>query len=401
MAILLDWLEVLIRWGHILVGISWIGTSFYFNWFDLSVRPPEGRTIKDRARGTLHEVHGGSFYYHEQFLPDQDHPRTLAHSGPAQLTFATGIALLVLVYWFGASVYLIDPEVHDLSVATAILLSAAPILIVWLFYDRLCRKVTDDRVIFVVMAIVTVVLAWFFGQIFGARAAYLHVGVVLGSTMVANVQHAIVPNHIAMRKQLQAGEPLKTAFGDEAKRRSQHNNYITLPVIFSMISIHFPLAYSHQYAWLILSLIMGCGVAVRHYFNVTLAEERRDFRLIAAACACLTGAVALTFIPTPPAEQNLAELSDPVLKDIHEIVQRRCTTCHSARPSSEDFTTAPLGFKLDTLSQLRARADKVLQRSILTDDMPPNNITEMSDDERERLGAWLRSIGAKEVPEEN
>jgi uncharacterized membrane protein len=401
MHILSDWLEILLRWGHILVGISWIGTSFYFNWFDLSVRPPEGKTIKDRARGTLHEVHGGSFYYHEQFLPDQDHPRTLAHSGPAQLTFVTGIALLILVYWLGASVYLIDPEVLDLNVATAILLSAAPIVIVWVLYDRLCRKAANDQHIFLAMALVAVVLAWFFGQVFGARAAYVHVGVVLGSIMVANVQQVIVPNHIAMRKQLQAGAPLQTALGEQAKRRSQHNNYITLPVIFSMISIHFPLAYSHQYAWLILSLIMGSGVAVRHYLNLTLAKEQRDFRLIAAALACLAGAVALTFVPAPPAQQNVAELSDPITKDVYEIVQKRCATCHSARPSSEDFTTAPLGFKLDTLSQLRARADKVLQRTILTDDMPPNNVTEMTEEERERLGAWLRSIGTKALPDKN
>ncbi|MGI9451202.1 MAG: urate hydroxylase PuuD, partial [Geminicoccaceae bacterium] len=262
-------------------------------------------------------------------------------------------------------------------------------------------KVANDQHIFLAMALVAVVLAWFFGQVFGARAAYVHVGVVLGAIMVANVQYVIVPNHIAMRKQLQASEPLQTALGEQAKRRSRHNNYITLPVVFSMISIHFPLAYSHQYAWLVLSLIMGSGVAVRHYLNVTLAEEQRDFRLIAAALACLAGAVALTFVPAPPAEQNIAELSDPVTKDVYEIVQKRCATCHSARPSSEDFTTAPLGFKLDTLSQLRARADKVLQRTILTDDMPPNNVTEMTEEERERLGAWLRSIGTKALPDKN
>jgi len=400
MDILLEWLTILARWGHIMAGISWIGTSFYFNWFDLSARPPEEKVLKENVRNTLHEMHGGSFYYHEQYWPDSDYKRTLAHSGPAQLTFLTGAALLALVYWYGASIYLIDPQVFSLSKPSAILLSAGGIAIAYPLYDKLCREVESDRKIFFIVAIATGIAAFAFAQLFGGRAAYLHVGAMLGTVMVANVTFVIVPNHIAMRRQIQTGEKLDTWHGYLAKRRSQHNNYITLPVIFSMIGIHFPLAYSHQYSWIILSLVMAAGATLRHFRNVQFTHEKKDLRLLAIAAIFGAAAVALTFIPKPAAQQDPAELADPVLKDIYGIVQERCTTCHSASPTSEDFISAPLGFMLDTLAQLRAKADLVYQRTNVTKDMPIANITEMTDDERERLAAWLRSIGAGSAPEQ-
>jgi uncharacterized membrane protein len=400
MDILLEWLTILVRWGHIMAGISWIGTSFYFNWFDLSARPPEEKVLKENVRNTLHEIHGGSFYYHEQYWPDSDYKRTLAHSGPAQLTFLTGAALIALVYWYGVSIYLIDPQVFSLSKPSAILLSAGSIAIAYPLYDKLCREVDDDRKIFVVMALATIFAAFVFSHLFGGRAAYLHVGAVLGTVMVANVRFVIVPNHIAMRRQIQSGTKLNTRHGYLAKRRSQHNNYFTLPVIFSMLGIHFPLAYSHQYGWVILSLVMAVGVTLRHFRNVQFTHEKTDFRLLAVAALCGAIAIGLTFVPKPAATQDPAELTDPVLRDIYDIVQLRCSTCHSAQPTSEDFTSAPLGFMLDTLAQLRAKASLVYQRTIVTKDMPIGNVTEMTDDERERLRAWLQSIGAGSVPDE-
>ncbi len=400
MDILLEWLTILVRWAHIMAGISWIGTSFYFNWFDLSSRPPKEPVLKENVRNTLHEVHGGSFYYHEQYWPGSDYKRTLAHSGPAQLTFLTGAALLALIYWYGVSIYLIDPLVYNLSKPGAILLSVGSIAIAYPLYDKLCREVDDDRKVFAVVAIATAVAAFALSQFFGGRAAYLHVGAVLGTIMAANVQFVIIPNHIAMRRQIQAGEKLDTHHGFLAKRRSQHNNYITLPVIFSMLGIHFPLAYSHQYAWIILSLVMLAGVMLRHFRNIQFTSEKKDYRLLAVAAVCGVIAIGLTYIPKPAAQQDPAELTDPVLKDIYELVQQRCATCHSAQPTSEDFTSAPLGFMLDTLAQLRAKANLVYQRTLVTKDMPIGNVTNMTEVERERLRAWLQSIGAGPLPEE-
>jgi uncharacterized membrane protein len=400
MEILIEWLTALARWGHIMAGISWIGTSFYFNWFDLSARPPQEPVHKENVRNTLHEVHGGSFYYHEQYWPDTDYRRTLAHAGPAQLTFLTGAALMALTYWYGVSVYLIDPQVYDLSKPSAILLSVGSIALAYPLYDKLCREVSDERKVMIVMAIATVIGAFVFSQLFGGRAAYLHVGAVLGTVMVANVQFVIIPNHIAMRGQIKAGEPLDTHHGYLAKRRSQHNNYITLPVVFCMLGIHFPLAYSHQFSWIVLSLMLAAGVTLRHFRNVRFITEKTDLRLLFLAVALSVAAIGLTFVPKPVATQDMSELDDPVLRNVYDIVQSRCATCHSARPTSEDFASAPLGLVLDTMAQLQAKAELVYQRTIVTEDMPIGNVTEMTDTERETLRSWLTSIGAGEAPEQ-
>jgi uncharacterized membrane protein len=383
----LDWLAVLLRWGHVMAGIAWIGTSFYFNWFDLSVRPPDASVKKENVRGTLHEIHGGSFYYHEQYWPDHDHPRMLAHSGPAQLTFLSGIALMAVIYWYGASVYLIDPQVARLTKAHAILLSMSGIAVAWPLYYKLIRCVRDDRIVFVWMTVAVTSAAWLFTGIFGARAAFIQVGAMLGTIMALSVHFVIVPNHIQMRRQIQKGEPLDTECGKRAKRVSTHNNYFTLPVIFAMLSSHFPQIVGHPLNWVIMILIMGFGVTLRHWRNLQFKTDRSDRRLLFGAFVLLAAGIGVSRINfVQDAGQNAAAVSAKVVMD---IVHQRCTVCHSAQPTDENFPSAPLGFRLDTIEQLTAGSDKVAQRAVRSREMPPGNVTNMTDEERAALSAWL------------
>lgn len=387
-----DWLAILLRWGHAIAAISWVGTSFYFNWFDLSVRAPDAKVLKENIRGTLHEVHGGSFYYHEQYWPAGDHPRTLAHAGPAQLTLLTGIALFAIFYWYGAGVYLIDSQVARLSKGHAIILSVAFLIAAWPLYYKLCRATENDRTVFVWMAIATAGFAWLLCNLFGGRAAFIQVGAMLGTIMALSVHFVIVPNHIAMRRQLKSGEPLDISLGDRAKRVSKHNNYFTLPVLFAMLSIHFPTASSHPHNWLILCLIMGAGVALRHYRNVQLKADRKDRRLVVAALLMLLGAFCVSRFTGVVADTDVSNTPAVSDQQVLEIVHKRCSTCHSAKPADANFETAPLGFRLDTIDQIKAGADKIVNRAIRSRDMPLNNSTGMVDSERQSLGSWLEAV---------
>lgn len=388
---LLDWLAILLRWGHVMAGIAWIGTSFYFNWFDLSVRPAGEGVLKENVRGTLHEVHGGSFYYHEQYWPSRDISRLLAHGGPAQLTLLTGLGLMALFYWYGADVYLIDPGVAVLSKGHAIALSVGALLLAWPLYYKLCRSVQSDRAVFVCMAVATTLAAYLFSHLFGGRAAFIQVGAMLGSIMVLSVHFVIIPNHIAMVRQIRAGRTLDVSHGERAKRVSQHNNYFTLPVIFTMLSIHFPLATGHPLNWLILVLTMGFGVTLRHWRNLVFKTDRSDRRLLAFAFALLAAAIAVTKIDLSPAVGAAGDVAVQTDAQVMAIIRTRCATCHSDRPTDEAFTSAPLGFRLDTVEQVRTGGDKIVQRAVRGRDMPLNNVTGMTDTERAALGAWLAS----------
>ncbi|WP_315918272.1 urate hydroxylase PuuD [Mesorhizobium sp. SP-1A] len=388
---LMDWAAILLRWGHVMAGIAWIGTSFYFNWFDLSVRQPAAPVLNGNVRGTLHEVHGGSFYYHEQYWPEQAPARMLAHGGPAQLTLLTGLGLMALFYWYGADVYLVDPQVAHMSKGHAIALSVGGLLLAWPLYYKLCRSVRDDRLIFFWMAVAIAVAACLYSHLFGGRAAFIQIGAMLGSIMVLSVHFVIIPNHIAMLRQIRAGEALDIAHGERAKRVSQHNNYFTLPVIFTMLSIHFPLATGHPLNWVILLLVMGFGVTLRHWRNLTFKKGRSDRRLLLCALALLAAAVGIskTDLSAPTETPKAAAL--PSDAQIRTIVHARCAACHSDHPTNPTFTTAPLGFRLDTLEQVKAGADKIVQRAVRGRDMPLNNTTGMTDAERAELGAWLAS----------
>ena len=387
---LADWLAFLLRWSHVLAGITWIGTSFYFNWFDLSVRETMAPGKKENLRGNLTEVHGGNFYYHEQYWPDSDTKRTLHHGGPAQLTLLTGLALMALVYWVGARSYLIDTRVLDLTPEQAILISMASFVAGWLVYDQLVKRIKSESVLVALLVVGTAAASYGFLHVFSPRAAYLHVGAVLGTIMVMNVIRVIIPGHIGMRRQLQEGEALDRSLGAKAKRRSQHNNYLTLPVLFSMIGIHFSAGYGHPYAWAVLPVVMLAGVALRHYRNIELVEERRHYGYLGGAIALFAVAVAITaYRPQNPLPE-IAEGSGVNGEQVLAIVTTHCTNCHAAEPIDPDFAAPPGGLLLVTLDDIKQKADLVYRMTVVDGVMPLGNKTEMTDEERAQLGAWLK-----------
>lgn len=384
-ALVQEWITFLVRWLHLMAGVAWIGTSFYFNWFDLSVRPPKKPVIKENIRGTLDEIHGGSFYYHEQYWPDKHPERLLVHSWPAKTTFLSGLALLVMIYWHGARTYMIDPGVADIGPLAAIGISFVSIAACWFFYNEVCFFFENNRTVFVIMACFVTLATYGFQHIFSGRAAYIHAGAMLGTCMGLNVWTAIVPHHIAMRKQLNSGEPLNRKDGAEAKRRSQHNNYFTLPVTFTMISNHFAVAYNHYLGWLILCLAMLGGFTIRHYLNLLYKEDRQERRLLVAVLVAFGGSIGLTFIKKPE-PVVIGPVDTPTAM---AIIQKRCTTCHSVHPTYSAFVAPPAGFVMESVEQVLAKSEKIVQRTSVSRDMPMGNATGMTDEERAMLKVWI------------
>ncbi len=392
--ILMEWLGYLARWGHVLAGITWVGTSFYFNWLDLSERPPKSKTLKPNVVGEVHEMHGGSFYYHERYWPTEDNPRTLAHAGPAQLTFLTGMLLIFHIYWKGASVYLVDGASGPNAVTNAIFFSALILFVPWLIYHAVCNSVKDDKTIVIVMAAIVVATSYGAMQLFSPRAAFVHIGAMMGTIMALNVHFVIIPNHILMRKQVQAGEPVNQEYHKLAKRRSQHNNYFTLPVVFLMLSVHFPLASSGQYAWLVLVLMVAAGFTLRLRQNRYLVTEKKSGELGIIAVLLVVLAIGLSSITGEAEQEDVASLSGAEA-EVFAIVQERCAVCHSASPSFEGFTSPPGGVRFETMDHIRSRSDVIATQAINSDLMPPGNMTEMTDAERKKLGDWLEAIGTQ------
>ena len=405
MDIALEWLGYLGRWGHVIAAITWIGTSFYFNWLDLSERPPKGVSFKPNVVGDVHEMHGGSFYYHERFWPTEDNPRTLAHSGPAQLTFLTGLLLIFHTYWLGADIYLVEAGANSASGANivtpghAVIISILILIIPWLIYHKLCKHVERDDVVLFLMSILIITVSYLATEVFSPRAAFVHVGASLGTIMAANVQYVIIPNHIAMRKQVQAAEPVNQIYHKRAKRRSQHNNYMTLPVVFSMVSVHFPLASSNDWAWLILVLIMASAFVARHYRNIQLATNVKKPHFAILSVLLLAAGIGLTLIPSKGDVQDQTTLSQHEI-EIFSIVQKRCTVCHATKPTVEGFASAPGGVRFEIMSQITTRKDQIFTQVIASNLMPPGNRTEMTNGERVKLGEWLKSIGAVKLTNE-
>lgn len=385
-----DWMINLTRWLHLIAGISWVGTSLYFNWLDGRVRPSSS-TI-DSDVDSVYTIHGGSFYYKERYSPTSLPDRLLAHGWEARTTWLSGIAMLVMVYWWSASTYLIDPEVADISPLLGVLVSAASITVAWLFYHTLCKQIGNNRTVLIVMIIVLSLAAFAYQQIFSGRAAYIHMGAMMGTIMAMNVVFVIVPGHREMVGQLRAGEELDKTPGLAAKRRSRHNNYFTLPVLFSMVSGHFPSTYGHQYAWLILVLIMLGAVAWRHYFNLR-HDDRNVAWLPLGGSALIAAAMGISAL-TPSSSAESPESVGGSVSEVHisSLIWQRCASCHSSKPTQPGFATAPAGLMFDSYSQIVQNRARIENQVLLTRVMPPSNMTGMTEEERELLGRWLKSL---------
>jgi uncharacterized membrane protein len=387
-----DWLDLLIRWLHVIAGIVWIGTSFYFVALDNHLgRPREQRDVDDGVGGESWEIHGGGFYRISKWtVAPRELPEPLHwFKWEAYATWLSGFALLVVLYYFDAETYLVDKSVRDIEPAAAIVLSLLGLGLAWVLYDVACRVLRIEALLAVFLFGLVVGSAYASSQVFSGRAAYLQVGAMLGTIMAANVLFNIIPAHWDLIRAKQAGEPPDPAPGLEAKRRSVHNNYLTLPVVFAMISNHFPFTYGHDHGWLVLVALVVIGAWVRHFFN--LRHAGRDAWWIPVTAAVAVVALAVAIRPDEggggdgPARSVSAE-------EAQAIVQQRCVPCHAAEPTQDGFDSPPAGVAFDTREQIEAQAAAIEAQAVDSTAMPLGNVTEMTDEERETLGAWIASL---------
>ncbi len=382
-----EWLNLLIRWIHFIVGIAWIGASFYFNWLENNLdrkRPP-----RDPIAGDLWAVHGGGFYHLNKFAtgPEQLPEELHWFKWEAYTTWLTGMMLLILVYYFNARIYMIDPSVRDLSAVEAMLISLGTIAGSWFVYDGICRSALSrrPRILVGVVFLYLVLLAYVLSAVFSGRAAYIHVGAVIGTLMVGNVFFVIIPAQKEMVRALVENRSPDPSIGAKGLLRSLHNNYLTLPVLFAMISVHFPSTYGSSANWLILILISVAGVMARHYFNIRKAIRSAWWFLVAAFCILL-GAMWLAY-PKSVGHQQQAVSSIEAMA----IIASRCSGCHAGNPSFAGLSSPPGGLILETVEHIESHADSIYQNSVLTHTMPPGNLTGITDAERQALAAWYQS----------
>jgi uncharacterized membrane protein len=382
-----DWLELGLRWLHVVAGIVWIGTSFYFVALDNHLGRP--RVEEEDVAGESWEIHGGGFYRISKYrVAPAELPEPLHwFKWEAYTTWLSGFGLLVVLYYWNADTYLIDKSVADIPVAAAIGVSLIGLAAAWVVYDLACLVFKSDVVVGLLLLALVVGSAYGAGQVFSGRAAYLQVGAMLGTIMSANVLFNIIPAHWELVRAKEAGREPNAAPGLEAKRRSVHNNYLTLPVVFTMISNHFAFTYEHEHAWAVLVALVLIGAWIRHFFNLRHAGRTEWFIPVTAVAASLLLALVIRPDDGGGAPAQAVDEGEAVA-----IVEQRCVPCHSANPTREEFDAAPGGVVLDTRQQIVEQADAVEEQAVRTDAMPLGNVTGMTDEERETLGAWLDSL---------
>ncbi|MEO8135251.1 MAG: urate hydroxylase PuuD [Betaproteobacteria bacterium] len=390
---LIDWLNLLVRWLHLIVGIAWIGASFYFVMLDNSLSRP--KKVADAERGVSGElwaVHGGGFYVSQKFplgpLGESLSENLHWSKWEAYSTWLSGMGLMAIIYWHGAGTYLIDRNVLALSPAAAIGISIASIVGGWLVYDALCRTLAGrDGLLAGIVFVLIVAAAWGLFQVFSARAAYLHIGAIMGTMMVANVAHHIIPGQRKMVAAIRAGVAPDPKHGIVGKQRSVHNTYFTLPVLFTMISNHYPMTYSHPYGWLVLAMIMAAGVLIRQYFVLRHQDAANPLLLVAAVLLLVS--VIAWLAPAPSASGG----ASANYKAVRAVLDHRCVNCHAAQPTQAGFAQPPKGVMLETSEQVAQHAAKIAE-TIANRYMPIGNLTQMTDDERALVSRWF-AAGAK------
>ena len=428
---LTEWLNLSIRWVHMITGIAWIGASFYFVWLENNLNR---KAPRDGLAGDLWAIHGGGIYHLEKYklappkMPDNLH----WFKWEAYFTWLSGVALLTVVFYLNPTLYLIAPGL-DLAPAAAIAIGVGSLIAGWFIYDLLCDSPLGKQpaLLGLILFVLVIGAAWGFTQVFSGRGAYIHVGALIGTIMVGNVFRIIMPAQRALVKAIEENRTPDPALPAKGLLRSRHNNYFTLPVLFIMISNHFPSTYGSQYNWLILAGIAVIAVLVRHYFNTRHESNKFAWTLPAGAL----GMICLAFVTSPnykaatapianvapakteaaspaatpegskPAEQAQAPAQPATAQanagagaadfdKVHSVIQERCSVCHSAKPTSPMFTAAPGGVMFDTPQQIQAMAPKIQAQAVATQIMPLGNITQMTQAERDLIGSWIAQ-GAK------
>ena len=396
-AVLWDWLSFAVRWLHVITAIAWIGSSFYFIALDLGLRQRAG--LPAGAHGEEWQVHGGGFYHIQKYLvaPAEMPEHLTWFKWESYATWLSGFALLAIVYYAGADLYLIDRNVLDVSAPVAIAISVASLAVGWLIYDQLCKSPLgkNDTALMLILYGVLVAMAWGYTQLFTGRAAFLHLGAFTATIMSANVFLIIIPNQKIVVADLKAGRAPDPKYGKIAKQRSTHNNYLTLPVIFLMLSNHYPLAYATEFNWVIASLIFIIGVLIRHYFNTMHATGAKPHWTWGASAVLF---IVIMWLSTVPAaltgDTRASARAETLMASAHftavrDTVMGRCAMCHAAQPGYEGIYFAPKGVHLDTDVDIAEHGREIYLQSGRSHAMPPGNMSGITDDERRLIVAWF------------
>ena len=393
-----EWISQILRWVHVITAIAWIGSSFYFIHLDLSLKKREG--LPAGVGGEAWQVHGGGFYNMRKYLvaPAELPSELTWFKWESYSTWISGFFLIVWIYYLQADLYTIDPAVQALRPWQAALIGIGGLAVGWFVYDALCRSPVGRNDVALGIALFLYILAatWLFTLVFNGRAAFLHAGAMIATWMTANVFLVIIPNQKKVVASLIAGRTPDPALGQQAKQRSTHNNYLTLPVIFLMLSNHYPLAWSSRYAVAIVGLVVVAGAVIRHFFNAQHAGKGSPWWTWAAAAVCLLAAVYLSIVGKPGNGNLAAASAGPAVlaaaaptEEAVLAIQSRCSMCHAGEPAWSGLAIAPKGIRLDTPEEIARHAEAIRIQSVLTHAMPPNNITEMTLEERRAVAAWL------------
>ncbi len=390
-AYVIEWSTLLLRWLHLIVGIAWIGSSFYFVWLDNSLQPPEDPVLKEKGvAGELWAVHGGGFYNPQKYLVA---PKTLPRDlhwfkWESYSTWLSGFALLCVLYYTQAASYMVDPAKLPLSPAASVAIGIGALVLGWLVYDALCRLLIDkSALLFAAIFYVYVVgVTWCLTHWLSGRAAFLHVGAMIATIMSANVFFWIIPGQKKTIAQMERGETPDPIHGKRAKQRSLHNNYLTLPVLFCMISNHYAFTYSHPQSWAVLALILLAAALIRHFFNQR-HKGVQQWRYPIAGVLILLG-VAIWLKPAGVGVTAAdADAATPVsIAEVQAVLAARCAGCHAEHPTL--VASAPAGLMFDTPERIEAARTRIVQQAVQLKAMPPANLTHITDDERALLGRW-------------
>jgi uncharacterized membrane protein len=397
-----EWLNLAVRWIHMITGVAWIGASFYFVWLENHLNRINP---KDGLAGDLWAIHGGGIYHLEKYkLAPPTMPENLHwFKWEAYFTWISGVTLLSIVYYFNAELYLIAPG-SGLSPAAAIAIGIGSLIAGWVIYDKLCDSALGKQpmLLGIILFILIIASAWGFSLIFSGRGAFIHVGAIIGTIMVGNVFVTIMPAQRALVKAIEENREPDPSLPAKGLLRSRHNNYFTLPVLFIMISNHFPSTFGAEYNWLVLAGISILAVLVRHYFNTRHVTNKYVWTLPAAAL----GMIALAFVTSPSyttstavsqipdtgaAATTSADTAASVVQfsAVKSIFEQRCTVCHSANPTHASFKIAPLGVMMDSAEQIKLLVPKIHAQAIASNIMPLGNITQMTEAERSLIGVWI------------
>jgi uncharacterized membrane protein len=402
--IMWEWFAFAVRWLHVITAIAWIGSSFYFIALDLGLK--KSPNLPAGAYGEEWQVHGGGFYHIQKYsVAPENMPNHLTwFKWESYATWLSGAAMLMIVYWLGAELYLIDPAKADLSVFQAIIISAGSLLVGWVVYDFLCKSALGNNPtgLMLLLFVVLVVMSWGYNQIFTGRAAMLHLGAFTATIMSANVFLIIMPNQRIVVKDLKEGRTPDPKYGKIAKLRSTHNNYLTLPVLFLMLSNHYPLAFATEYTWIIASLVFLTGVTIRHYFNTLHATGSGPtwtwmatlvlFLIIAALSTASSWNGDYDDLENQPLTKKQESLMlAKGFDDISDIIISRCSMCHAREPVWDGMINAPKGVFLETDHDIARGAKEIYIQAGVSHAMPPANITNLANEDRIKIVKWFRA----------